>query len=69
LLPGLHETERLTGLHGSGSLDDLAATVPAHVLGQPDDFGRVAAFLCSEAARFVTGTATPIDGGAYAGLL
>jgi 3-oxoacyl-[acyl-carrier protein] reductase len=69
LLPGLHETERLTGLHGTGSLDDLAATVPAHVLGQPDDFGRVAAFLCSEAARFVTGTATPIDGGAYAGLL
>ncbi len=69
LLPGLHETERLTGLHGAGSLDDLAATVPAHVLGQPDDFGRVAAFFCSEAARFVTGTATPIDGGAYAGLL
>ena len=69
LLPGLHETERLTGLHGAGSLDDLAASIPAHVLGQPDDFGRIAAFLCSEAARFVTGTATPIDGGAYAGLL
>ena len=69
LLPGLHETERLTGLHGGGSLDDLAATVPAHVLGQPDDFGAYAAFLCSDAARFVTGTATPVDGGAYAGLL
>ena len=69
LLPGLHETERLTALHGAGSLDDLAASIPAHVLGQPDDFGRIAAFLCSEAARFVTGTATPIDGGAYAGLL
>jgi 3-oxoacyl-[acyl-carrier protein] reductase len=69
LLPGLHETERLTSLHGAGSLDDLAASVPAHVLGQPGDFGEIAAFLCSEAARFVTGTATPIDGGAYAGLL
>jgi len=65
----LHETERLTGLHGTGGLDDLAATVPANELGQADDFGHVAAFLCSEPARFVTGTATPVDGGAYAGLL
>jgi 3-oxoacyl-[acyl-carrier protein] reductase len=29
----------------------------------------VAAFLCSEHARFVTGVALPVDGGAYLGLL
>jgi 3-oxoacyl-[acyl-carrier protein] reductase len=39
------------------------------VLGDPDDFGAVAAFLCSQRARFVTGAAIPVDGGAYAGLL
>ena len=32
-------------------------------------FGRVAAFLCSEYAGYVTGTATPVDGGTDAGLL
>jgi len=38
------------------------------MLGQADDFGAVAAFLCSEQARFLTGTAVPVDGGAHGGL-
>ena len=37
--------------------------------GDPADFGQFAAFLCSEQARYVTGTATTVDGGAYAALL
>lgn len=67
LLPGLHATERFAALH-SGE-DNLAAGIPAGVIGDPHDFGQVAAFLCSEPARYVTGTATTVDGGAYAGLL
>jgi 3-oxoacyl-[acyl-carrier protein] reductase len=42
--------------------------VPARTLGQPEDFGRIAAFLCSEHARYVTGVGLPVDGGAIAGL-
>jgi 3-oxoacyl-[acyl-carrier protein] reductase len=38
-------------------------------LGDPDDFGRIAAFLCSEPAKFVTGTALQVDGGTVTGLL
>lgn len=66
--PGLHETERLIEVYG----DDLpaqAAPIPAGVLGRPEDFGAVVAFLCSEQARFITGAAIPVDGGAYAALL
>jgi len=67
LLPGLHATERVAALHaGEG---DPAAGVPAGVIGDPNDFGQFAAFLCSEQARYVTGTATTVDGGAYAALL
>ena len=42
----------------------LAERVPVKAVGDPDDFGRVCAFLCSESARFITGTAVPVDGGA-----
>jgi len=67
--PGFHATNRLTGLHDDAGLESLATTIPARRLGDPADFGRVVAFLCSETANYVTGTSIQIDGGAYAGLL
>jgi 3-oxoacyl-[acyl-carrier protein] reductase len=66
--PGLHATDRLAQLYG-GDLSTAAATVPVRRIGDPDDFGAAVAFLCSEQARFITGTALSIDGGAYAGLM
>jgi 3-oxoacyl-[acyl-carrier protein] reductase len=38
-------------------------------LGDPDDLGRVVAFLCSEPANNVSGTALRVDGAATLGLL
>ena len=67
LQPGLHRTPRLVDLHGD-AVDDLGEMIPAGVVGDPDDFGAIAAFLCSDAARFVTGAAIPVDGGAAHGL-
>lgn len=64
LQPGLHDTERVRSL---GEPD--VSSVPAGVLGSPADFGAIAAFLCSEHARSITGAAIPVDGGAHAGLL
>jgi 3-oxoacyl-[acyl-carrier protein] reductase len=68
LQPGLHDTDRVRQLYG-GQMDPRDAGIPAGVLGQPDDFGRIAAFLCSETASFLTGAAIPVDGGAYTGML
>jgi 3-oxoacyl-[acyl-carrier protein] reductase len=69
LQPGLHATARLTSVYDAEALDALAATVPVGRLGDAADFGALGAFLCSEQARFVTGTALLVDGGAYPGLV
>ncbi len=67
LQPGLHATDRLSGAFG-GDLAALAETVPAKMIGEPADFGRLATFLCSDSAKFVTGAAIPVDGGSAHGL-
>jgi len=66
LQPGLHATDRLVQLYDN--LDSVAAGIPAKTLGDPDDFGRIAAFLCSDSARFIMGSAIPVDGAANAAL-
>ena len=55
--PGLHLTDRARELGATGRM------------GDPEDFGKIVAFLCSEPTGFVTGTALQIDGGAVVGLL
>ena len=40
---------------------------PLGAFGQPEDIGSAATFLCSPAARFITGVCLPVDGGASIG--
>lgn len=56
--PGLHATERVAALGRSDTR-----------LGDPEDFGRVVAFLCSQPAAFISGAAVGVDGAAIEGLL
>jgi 3-oxoacyl-[acyl-carrier protein] reductase len=55
--PGLHRTQRILDTGFSGRL------------GEPEDFGRVVAFLCSEPAGFISGAALQVDGAGTLGLL
>jgi NAD(P)-dependent dehydrogenase (short-subunit alcohol dehydrogenase family) len=42
---------------------ELAAFHPVGRIGEPQEIARLALFLCSEDARFITGADIPIDGG------
>ncbi|MBL7490512.1 SDR family oxidoreductase [Frankia sp. AgB1.9] len=56
-------TEPMHGAHdgGAGLLEQLR--VPMGRWGEPDEIGRVAAFLASDDASFITGQAIVVDGG------
>jgi NAD(P)-dependent dehydrogenase (short-subunit alcohol dehydrogenase family) len=63
--PGVIQTqmvERFT--HGDPRVEAaLAAAEPIGRLGEPIEVGAAVAWLCSDAASFVTGVAMPVDGG------
>ncbi|HLY82603.1 MAG TPA: SDR family NAD(P)-dependent oxidoreductase [Acidimicrobiales bacterium] len=56
--PGSHATERITELGGNPS-----------GLGDPGDFGRIVAFMCSQPAGYLSGAAVNVDGASVVGLL
>ena len=66
LLPGYTKTRRM--LDWSESLDELAKQVPMRRLGEPEDFGALAAFLCSKQAGYITGQSIACDGGLIRGI-
>ena len=48
-------------------LAKIMGRIPAKRVGDPMDVGMCAAFLCSDAARYISGACIPVDGGALIG--
>ncbi|MFG3274342.1 SDR family oxidoreductase [Streptomyces luteogriseus] len=72
VLPGRIDTDRVRQLDALSA--DPEATraasesrIPLRRYGAPEEFGRVAAFLMSPAASYLTGVMVPVDGGARHG--
>ncbi|AVT40554.1 SDR family oxidoreductase [Plantactinospora sp. BB1] len=73
LLPGRILTDRNRELFAATgdperARADAEAAIPLRRIGDPDEFGRVAAFVLSPAASYLTGVTIPVDGGALRSL-
>ncbi len=72
LLPARIDTDRVRQLDElSGDAEATRAAnesrIPLRRYGAPEEFGRVAAFLLSPAASYLTGVMVPVDGGGRRG--
>lgn len=78
LMPGRFATGRFEEVYESLAasqgrsyeevMDDVAGAIPLRRVGDPAELGRVAAFMLSPVASYVTGQAWAVDGGAIHGL-
>ena len=48
-------------------LNKIMGRIPMKTVGAPSDIGAAAVFLCSDAAKYITGICLPVDGGALIG--
>jgi 3-oxoacyl-[acyl-carrier protein] reductase len=74
VLPGPHRTSRIDGLIEAAmergeietkqeGIEEWSSAVPLGKLGDPNDLGKLIAFLSSPRASFINGAAIPVDGG------
>jgi 3-oxoacyl-[acyl-carrier protein] reductase len=79
LIPGRIATDRVreidainaakAGISPDEQRQRSASAIPLGRYGDPDEFGRAAAFLLSEAAAYITGASVQVDGGLVRGVL
>lgn len=77
--PGYTGTDRLrelakkraeaAGKTPEEAMADFGKSAPVGRVGRPDELAALITFLASERAAYITGTAIPVDGGVYKGLV
>ena len=79
IIPGRIGTDRVreideinakkAGIPADEQRQRSVSTIPVGRYGEPDEFGRMAAVLLSDASAYITGASVQVDGGLVRGLL
>jgi 3-oxoacyl-[acyl-carrier protein] reductase len=79
IIPGRIDTDRVkhldqlaaqkAGTSAEDAKKKSIAAIPAGRYGDPAEYGKVAAFLLSDAASYITGATVQVDGGQLKGVL
>lgn len=64
----MEQTASKLGITKEAAEQNIVKEIPLGRLGTPDEFGDLAAFLCSDRNSYLTGSTIQFDGGAYKGL-
>ena len=64
ICPGYIATEMVSAVP-EAVLDKIVSGIPAGRLGEAEEIGALTAFLCSDAAAFMTGSTLTANGGQY----
>lgn len=64
----LRERSAASGVPIEDALRAAEKNIPLGRIGMPDDMGALVAFLCTDAAAYITGTLIPVDGGLTRGV-
>ncbi len=62
--PGLVRTPLIVQAHGDEGVAELEKSIPLGI-SEPEDIGTACLFLCSDAARHITGATIDVNGGFY----
>jgi 3-oxoacyl-[acyl-carrier protein] reductase len=64
----LERTASTQGISFDEALANLEGSLPIRRMASPEEFARLAVFLCSPEASYITGTAIPVDGASGKGI-
>ena len=65
IAPGLIRTDFARALwENPAVVERMTSQTPLRRIGEPEDIGEIAVFLCAPASRFITGQTIVADGGA-----
>ena len=65
IAPGFTDTEMVTGTMSPAAIAEATSDIPLGSMASPEEIGALAAFLCDDRVRHMTGATFDVNGASY----